>query len=99
VEFSSYRVNRAEAATTTGQLPDDVHIVQEQNVITAWPTKLALAPRLAERVVHKLLESPAKAWSSPPASARPPRFADIDLPAPPIAQPPWETETEWIAAR
>lgn len=99
VEFSSYRVNRAEAATTTGQLPDDVHIVQEQNVITAWPTKLALAPRLAERVVQKLVESPAKPWSLAPASARSPISTDLDFPAPPIAQPPWETETEWIAAR
>lgn len=101
--FSSYRVDRAEAATTTGQLPDDVHIVQEQNVITAWPTKLALAPRLAERIVQRLLESPATAWTSaqqqqqPRATAR--ASLGIDLPHPPIAQPPWETEAEWIAAR
>ena len=97
-EFSSYRVDRAEAATTTGQLPDDVHIVQEANVITAWPTKLALAPRLAERVVQKLIESPARAWTKPPPRVAPASLG-LDLPAPPIAQPPWETETEWIAAR
>ena len=98
VEFSSYRVNRAEAATTTGQLPDDVHIVQEGNVITAWPTKLALAPRLAERVIAKLFEYPGKAWTAAaPGGVR--GSLGIEVPMPPVARAPWETEGEWIGAR
>jgi hypothetical protein len=96
-ECSSYRVNRAEAATTTGQLPDDVHIVREQNVITAWPTKLALAPRLAERIVQQLYKSSEKAWTSPAVSGAARAPLGIAVAMPPVAKPPWETEAEWIA--
>lgn len=83
-EFATYRIDRAEAITATGQKPDDVHVVQEGNILTAWPTKLALAPRLAERI-FELLPSPK---GSAPYT--------LDWPAPPVAQLPWEAQTPWF---
>lgn len=50
-EWASYCVDRAEPATGGGARPNDAWCVVEGNVITAWPTKLALAPRLAEKVM------------------------------------------------
>lgn len=91
LELATYRVDRAEAATASGQRPDDVHLVREANVITAWPTKLALAPRLAERVLAQM----------PPSGRTPP----VELPSAwpetwpaRIAPPPWETATQWYRA-
>jgi glycerol-3-phosphate dehydrogenase len=92
VELSTYRIDRAEAATATGQIPDDVHLVREGNVITAWPTKLALAPRLAQRVIEEISQQKDGA----------PETDDDRLanwPQPPIALAPWEQESEWTAAR
>lgn len=87
-EFSSYRVDRAEAATATGQKPDDVHVIQDGNLLTSFPTKLALAPRLARRILQYLPQ---------PQSTTPhPGFPDVSLP--PVALPPWET-CPWFTVR
>ena len=67
-----------------GKRPDDVQVLVEGNVITAWPTKLALAPRLADRLLELI----------PPASG-PMAVAPEDWPRPTVALPPWESEAEW----
>jgi glycerol-3-phosphate dehydrogenase len=86
VQWATYRVDRAEAAGG-GRRPDDVAITERANIIIAWPTKLALAPRLAERIVAGL-------------PADPPRSFDAALlrswPRPSVALPPWETCTQWF---
>lgn len=85
VEFSSYRIDRAEAANPKGQLPDDVHLVREHNVTTAWPTKLALAPRLAQRILESLSDTPRSGPIDIP-----------DFPTPPVALAPWdEPQRTW----
>lgn len=87
-EWSAYRINRAEPAAG-GKRPSEEYARRTGNVITAWPTKLALAPRLADRVAE-LLDGP-----------RP--DADLDLerlsgrPRPSVAAPPWEMQQEWTA--
>ena len=43
--WSSYRIDRAEKATTDGQRPDDVCVELVDGVHYVWPTKLVLAPR------------------------------------------------------
>jgi glycine/D-amino acid oxidase-like deaminating enzyme len=53
-QFGTWRVDRAEPKTEGGLRPDDAFAVKEGNVITCWPTKLALAPRLAEKVIGLL---------------------------------------------
>jgi glycerol-3-phosphate dehydrogenase len=87
VEWSSYRVDRAEAASA-GRRPDDVSVVRAGNVLAIWPTKLALVPRLAQRVAATLAAPQTAAGEG----ARP-RFDD--WPRPEIAPAPWETQQQW----
>ncbi len=90
VEWSTYRVDRAEGATLGGTRPETVQLVHEGNVLTAWPTKLALAPILAERVTESLAPFDCESavdWA----------ILD-DWPRPEIARPPWETVPRWFTA-
>ena len=54
VEWGTYRVDRAEGRTASGTRPDSIQILRDGNTITAWPTKLALAPMLAREIVETL---------------------------------------------
>jgi hypothetical protein len=88
VEISTYRIDRAEAATGSGQRPDDVHVIKEGNVVTVFPTKLALAPRLAARVMEEVgvQRSTSKLQ------------LQEGLAEPGVARPPWEKEGQWYSA-
>lgn len=89
VEWSTYRVDRAEAATVGGGRPETVQVIREGNVVTVWPTKLALAPLLAERVADCL---------APFQSQTAFDWAILeDWPRPEIARPPWETIGAWFS--
>lgn len=86
-EWATYRVDRAERRLGGTQIlrPDDAQLLRDGNVLTAWPTKLALAPRLADMVL----------------AAAPPPQHPFDLakvsgwPRPQVALPPWETSRSW----
>ena len=90
VEWSSYAVDRAERATGDGTLPGDVQIACAGRALVAWPTKLVLAPRLAEQVVALLELAPATDWGAWRGA-----IDDIRWPAPLVALPPWEQELPW----
>lgn len=80
VSIRSYVANRAESSEGGLARSSDVSLRLEGNVITAWPTKLVLAPRLAQGII-KLL--PAPSVGHDPAS-------DVrDWPRPPTADYPW----------
>jgi glycerol-3-phosphate dehydrogenase len=85
--WASYRIDRAERAMAGGHRPDDVQFLQEENLFTVWPTKLALAPRLADRLLPLLSASP---------HAVP---APTGWPVPAVATPPWDQEAAWTDAR
>jgi len=87
VELASYRIDRAEGASPGGR-PDDVMVARAGNVIVAWPTKLCLAPRLAERVAA-LLDPPGRGAELPDTKG---------WPRPEVASPPWEEEVRWFPA-
>lgn len=92
IEWATYHVDRAEAATTGAARPDDAQVLVERgsNVITAWPTKLALVPRLAELVLEKLPAPGAvRSGSFEPAMA-------ASFPRPVVAVAPWEAAEEWM---
>jgi hypothetical protein len=57
-------------------------------LLIAWPTKLALAPALAERVVQQLRREQVR-----PGTARIEALAA--LPEPEVARPPWEAVERW----
>jgi len=87
VKWATYRCERAEAASA-GKRPEDICVIKEGNVITAWPTKLALAPRLSEHILAMLSE---------PMDSNSEYLLQIkDWPKPATALPPWETTTQWF---
>lgn len=88
-EWAAYRINRAEAATGGGRRPGDATLLQEGNVITVWPTKLALVPRLAKRVCERLGPGAGGGLGGEWLEA---------WPRPAVAQPPWEQEQLWSRA-
>ncbi|MEE8156408.1 MAG: FAD-dependent oxidoreductase [Phycisphaerales bacterium] len=87
VQWSTYRIDRAEAAAA-GRRPEDVSIIHDGNVITAWPTKLALVPKLAESIVSVLGE--------PGATEEDYLHGVAPWPRPEVALAPWETTQQWF---
>lgn len=86
MQWATYRADRAEMKSASGARPDDATILVEEKVITAWPTKLALAPRLADRVLERVRD---KAGGEFDASAH-------GWPAPSVANAPWDEAREWV---
>ncbi len=86
-EWATYRIDRAEGATSNGARPENVQILSEENVVTAWPTKLVLAPVLVEKLIDALQ----------PLVLGEPAFPDIppDWMRPNVARPPWEAIARW----
>ena len=85
VQWASYRVDRAERASPGNKRPDHHAVVEDGNVLTCWPTKLALAPVLAADIIGRL---------APPAA--PHDLAAFEsMPRPDVAAPPWETTDTW----
>lgn len=87
-EWSTYRIDRAEGETRSGERPDSFRLLREGNVLTAWPTKLVLVPQLAGAI--SLIVA---AESSPRAQ---PTSALQSWPRPQVAAPPWERATNWL---
>ena len=90
LQVATYSALRAEAQKSQGRRPSGVHVKElTPNLIVAWPTKLALAPVLAEeilRMVSKTTRPSGAGDMTPP-----------DLPVPPIAPYPWE-HAQWFSA-
>lgn len=88
IEIALHHAVRAEARTAALRRPSGVHASQvAPGVLVGWPTKLSMAPVLAEeifRLVENLLKEPA-GYSEAPA-----------WPAPAVARYPWE-EAQWFA--
>lgn len=88
-ELATFIVQRVEAQQPQGSRPAEPGIFRNGRVLAVWPTKLALAPLLAERVEEMLRSLGAR-----------PRPVDLralaDWPRPEIAVPPWDWEDlEW----
>jgi glycerol-3-phosphate dehydrogenase len=81
--WSTYRVDRAERAMPQGKRPETIQILEDANILTAWPTKLVLAPVLAETLCERIERHPE---ASQP---------ELEWSRPVVAEPPWETERSW----
>jgi glycine/D-amino acid oxidase-like deaminating enzyme len=87
LEIATYSADRAEAATVGARRPSGVHVERvRENVLVAWPTKLSLAPLLADELV---------AQCGKPQGRFDPQLSDG--PAPAVATAPWE-EAQWFSA-
>lgn len=82
-EFATFMVDRAEPKQKNGLKPESSYLKAVENMIVAWPTKLALAPQLANDIMNKLS-----------AMQLSPQLTDIralrSWPMPPLAAPIWE---------
>ncbi len=105
VEWSTYRVDRAEGIVAGGKRPETEQIRREGNCLTAWPTKLALVPQLAAELIAIIEQLFPADGRKPRAAGRDPfsqktaighRLSAIGS-RPNVALPPWEMATRWIA--
>ena len=103
VEWSTYRVDRAEGIMPAGKRPESVQIRREGNCFTAWPTKLALVPQLAAELVEQIEMANRKSQISNlkfEISNRKSEMASTNLPhdwpRPEVASAPWESAARWF---
>nr|WP_319527215.1 FAD-dependent oxidoreductase [Pseudomonas laurentiana] len=81
VQWATLRVDRAEPAQSGLVRPDNAFLAEQQRLLVGWPTKLALAPDFADRVMASL----ARDGITPGTCTTLP-----ELPRPPIAPSVWE---------
>ena len=80
-QWATLRVNRAEPAQSGLTRPDNAFLADQGRLLVGWPTKLALAPDFADRVITALEQDAIKP-SNPPALP--------EFPRPPLGQTAWE---------
>lgn len=98
VEGATYRVDRAERIMPGGKRPETVQVLTEGNVVTAWPTKLVLAPKLAAhlgKIVASDKESGVQPRRNRTNSAESAVRQIGAWPRPNVAPPPWESVAQW----
>jgi hypothetical protein len=88
-EWAAYRINRAEGRDPRGLRPEGPVWRRDGSVITAWPTKLVLVPRLAKLIADSMGGRPSAGLSEV--------CLPQDWPRPQVARPPWEVIDEWHA--
>lgn len=81
-KFATLRVERAEPAQSGLARPDNAFLSDQGPLLVGWPTKLALAPDFADRVLNSLERDGIR-----PAD----HDAPPDLPRPVIGRTAWET--------
>lgn len=86
-EWATYWIDRAEGLTAGGRRPDDIQITRDGNILTCWPTKLALVPELARNIIQQI-------ESSDDSTLFPGQIIH-DWARPDVAAAPWET-AEWM---
>lgn len=86
MQWATLNINRAEPKHKEGKRPDSSFCYEENNVITTWPTKLALSPKLAEDVLQLLVDDKV----SPGREMSLPQFTHV-----PFADLPWQEKINW----
>lgn len=90
VEWSTLEIERAEPRQADGSRPEGVFCEERDGIITTWPTKMALAPRLADEVMARLEDDGVR----PRAGDAGPGLPN-DWPRPERAPLPWQEEMRW----
>jgi len=87
MQWATLNINRAEAKQKQGKRPATSFFYEENNVITVWPTKLALAPNLANDVLKQLeKQNVSKSGANEMPDFSHATFADL----------PWQEEKQWL---
>lgn len=80
-QWATLRVDRAEPAQSGLVRPDNAFLAEQERLLVGWPTKLALAPDFADRVLAALKRD----------AIQPGRHAALpELPRPTVATPVWD---------
>ena len=85
-EWATIHIDRAEPLQQEGHRPDTAFVQQQGNVITAWPTKLALSPMLATEVCEMVKTSEINPANDDTISL-------TDFPV--FASLPWQEKHQW----
>lgn len=86
MQWSTLKIDRAEAKQNDGQRPSTSFFCDDNNIVTTWPTKLALAPNLANDVVNHLEDTN----TVKSAAVEMPDFSHVS-----VADLPWQEEEKW----
>ena len=86
-QWGILNIDRAEIRQAGATRPDSFSIAEKGDVITAWPTKMALSPALADALLARIGQSlkPAAEKTTLPAWT-PPAYADF----------PWNDPAVWV---
>lgn len=79
--WATLRVDRAEPAQSGLVRPDNAFLAEQKRLLVGWPTKLALAPDFADRVLATLQRDNVQPAGHAPLP---------ELPRPALGQPVWE---------
>ncbi|AAO58408.1 MULTISPECIES: NAD(P)/FAD-dependent oxidoreductase [Pseudomonas syringae group] len=80
-QWATLRVDRAEPAQSGLVRPDNAFLDSQRRLMVGWPTKLALAPDFADRVLSHLSKDDIHPTPQAPL---------VDVPRPPLAIPVWD---------
>lgn len=80
--WATLRVDRAEPAQSGLVRPDNAFLAESKRLLIGWPTKLALAPDMADRVLAALQRDGVQPGQHAPLP---------ELPRPPVAPTAWDT--------
>ncbi len=86
-QWATLDIDRAEVKKPGTKRPDTFFVEQQGKVITAWPTKMALSPLMAERVLEVINNEKLSCVD------------DAELPSwskPSYASLPWNEESRWL---
>ena len=86
MQWATLNIDRAEPKQKEGQRPSTSFCYEEDNVITTWPTKLALAPNLANDVLEFLKDKNV----TKSIISEMPDFSHAS-----VADLPWQEEEKW----
>ncbi|QXI38058.1 NAD(P)/FAD-dependent oxidoreductase [Pseudomonas xantholysinigenes] len=81
MHWATLRIDRAEPAQSGLVRPDNAFLAEQQRLLVGWPTKLALAPDFADRVLAAFERDGIRPGAHP---------ALTDLPRPALGIPAWE---------
>ncbi len=85
IEWATYEAPRAERSTDDGGRPDTPAVLEEGCMLTGWPTKMALAPILADDLAGRI-RAGAEPTNVPKQYERPT-----------AATPPWREVEQWTS--
>lgn len=88
MQYATLHIDRAEGRQVRQQRPDYPVVLNQQGILLAWPTKLALTPLLADQILNYLqhLESPMR-------TAQP--LEVLNWPKPTLGHYPWDQDLIW----